>query len=137
MEQVLNVVQPYLPYVAYALPFVFGLVALAVSGRLNKFAQETVSAVYRVAIHVASELQDEGLAWLRSEAGVAYRKELASRAYDAVPATVYGVPVGLVKLVVSREVFCAMVERAFNEMAELAERLELPEELPGHVVLEN
>src|SRR5258706_9323067 len=92
---------PYLPIIAALLPFVLGLIALLVQGRLKGFARETVAAVYRVAIHAANELQDEGLTWLRSEAGIAYRRRLAESAYDALPDTVRGIPIGLVKLVVS------------------------------------
>ena len=66
-------IKPYLPYVAYALPFVLGLISLLVSGKLKGFAHETVAAVYRSAIHAASELQDEGLLWLQSAEGIAYR----------------------------------------------------------------
>jgi hypothetical protein len=124
-------IQPYLPYILGALPFVLGVVALLVQGHLQGFARETVAAVYRVAIHAANDLQDEGLSWLRSEAGIAYRRRLAESAYDALPATVRGIPVGLVKAIVSRETFVGLVEAAFVEIAGLAEKLELPEELPA------
>ncbi len=127
----MEVILPYLPYILGALPFVFGLVALAVQGRLRGFARKTVAAVYRVAIHAANDLQDEGLEWLRSEAGITYRRRLAESAYDALPASIRGVPVGLVKAIVSRETFVELVEAAFREIAELAERLELPAELPA------
>ena len=123
-------IQPYLPYILGALPFVLGVVSLLVQGRLQSFARETVAAVYRVAIHAANDLQDEGLGWLRSEAGIAYRRRLAEGAYDALPATVRGIPVGLVKAIVSRETFVGLVESAFGEIAGLAEKLELSEELP-------
>ena len=117
---------PYLPYIAYALPFVFGFVALAVRGRLQEAARETVAAVYRLAIHTASELQEDGIAWLRSDEGVTYRKHLAEAAYDALPDTLAGVPLKLVKLLLTRERFCALVEAAFQEVVQLAEKLEFP-----------
>lgn len=137
MENVVKAIEPYLPYVAGALPFIFGIIALAVNGRLKGFAQETVSAVYRVALAAANELQDEGLAWLRSDAGVQYRKELAGRAYDLLPARLGVVPVGIIKAFVTRDAWCALVEQAFTEMANLAERLDLPEELPRIEALGN
>ncbi len=127
IESVLEAIRPYLPYL---LVFLAGVIVLAVQHRLDNFARETVAAVYRVAIHAASELQDEGLEWLRSEAGIAYRKELAGRAYDLLPERVGVVPVGFVKLVISREKFCEMVEAAFQKIVKVADRLELPEELP-------
>ena len=130
MEHTVEIVTPYLPYVGAALPFIFGIIALAVQGRLHGFIRETVAAVYRVAIHAANTLEDEGIAWLKSEAGIAYRRQLAEDAYGLLPARIGPVPVGLVKLVVSREAFCAMVESAFAEIVALAEKLELPEELP-------
>lgn len=131
MNEYLEMVQPYLPYVLSALPFVLGLIALAVQGRLDGFLRETVAAVYRVAIHAANELQDSGLEWLKSEDGIAFRKELASAAYDYIPGRVGPVPVApVVRALISREQFCALVESAFQEIAELAERLELAEELP-------
>ena len=130
MENTIVTVTPYLPYIAAALPYIFGIIALAVQGRLHGFIRETVAAVYRVAIHAASTLEDEGIAWLKSEAGIAYRRHLAEEAYDLLPARIGPVPVGLVKLVVSREAWCDMVESAFAEVVKLADRLELPEELP-------
>lgn len=131
LPEVLLPLAPFVPYILVALPFVLGLIALAARGRLREFARETVAAVYRVAIRAAEELQDEGLEWLRSPDGVAYRKELAERGYDALPASIGPVPVGMVKLLISREKWCELVERAFQEMAELAERIELSEELPA------
>lgn len=119
-------ISPYLPYLAYALPFVVGFVALAVRGRLQEVARETVAAVYRLSIRTASELQEDGIAWLRSDEGVTYRKKLAEAAYDALPDTLAGVPLRLVKLLLTRERFCALVEAAFCEVVQLAERLEFP-----------
>lgn len=125
----LEIITPYLPYIAAVLPFVLGLVALLVQGRLNGFAHETVAAVYRVAIRAASTLQDEGLEWLRSDAGIEYRRHLAEAAYDALPPTIRGIPVGLVKTLITRERWVALVESAFQEAVVLAERLELPAEV--------
>lgn len=120
-----------LPYLVYAIPVLAGVVALAVTGKLKSFARQTVSAVYKVAISQAEDLQDEGLQWLRGAEGVAYRKALAERAYDALPSTLWGIPVGLVKVVVSREVWVATVQRAFDQMASLAEEIQFPAELFG------
>lgn len=126
MISLIETIRPYLPYVLGALPFVLGIIALAVNGRLESFLRETVAAVYRTAIHVANELQDEGLNWLRSPAGVSYRRELAGHAYDLLPARVGPVPVApIVKMLVSRDVWCELVEGAFTEVVALAERLEI------------
>lgn len=130
MENIISVVAPYLPYVGIALPFIAGLISLAVQGKLDDFARSTVGAVYRVGIHAADALADEGIAWLNGDAGVAYRRHLAELAYDELPATIRGIPVGLVKTFVSREAWCAMVEDAFQSAVSIAEKLELPEELP-------
>lgn len=130
MENIIETVRPYLPYLLSALPFLAGLVALIVKGRLNSFARETVAAAYRVGIHAANALQDEGIAWLRSEDGIAYRQQLAGFAYDQLPDRIGPVPVSAVKLFVSREQWCELVEKAFAEVVALADRLELPEELP-------
>ena len=107
-----------------------GVIALAVRGELKGFARETVAAAYRVGIHAASVLEDQGIEWLKSDAGVAYRRHLAELAYDALPATIKGVPVGLVKTLVSRERWCELVEEAFQAAVSIADKLELPEELP-------
>jgi hypothetical protein len=83
-------VTEYLPYILGVLPFVLGVVALAVQGRLKGFVRETVAAVYRVAIRSADALQDEGITWPHSEAGIAYRKQLVGDAYDLFSATIRG-----------------------------------------------
>lgn len=120
----------YWIYGLYILPFSLALVALAVQGKLRGAARATVSAVYRVAIRAANVLEAEGMAWLRSADGIAYRRQLADLAYDSLPASVGPVPVGLVKLLVSRERWVRLVEAAFEEAVKLAEKLELPDELP-------
>ena len=129
MEAILEAVRPYLPFIYALLPVVLGLASLALQGKLKGYAQQTVAAVYRVSIHAAAELQEEGLGWLRSEDGIAFRKELAEKAYDVLPAKIGPVPVGILKAVISRERFCIWVEQAFQEMAELAGRLEFPVEV--------
>ena len=132
-DLIVEYLREHLHLVMYALPFLAGIVSLAARGELQSFARQTVAAVYRAAIRAAAELQDEGLQWLRSADGIAYRKDLAGRAYDMLPAKVGMVPVGVVKLVVSRDAFVAFVERAFQEVVELAEELELDERLnPVH-----
>lgn len=115
------------PYIAMVLPFVMGLVALYLRGELENKARETVGAIYRLALHVAEEMEDEGLEWVRSPEGIAFRKGLAGDLYDLLPAKIGSVPVGLIKAVISREKWCAMVESAFQEMVELADKAEKPE----------
>lgn len=131
METVLEFLRALLPYLPIALPILAGVIGLAVRGKLNDFAQATVAAAYRVGIHAADTLADEGIAWLRSEAGVAYRRHLAERAYDLLPDRLGPVPVGLVRLVVSREQWCSMVEAAFEQAVAMADSLELPHETQG------
>lgn len=122
----LEAAQPYInPLVLIALITGAGLIGLLLaSHRMQAFARDTVAAVYRVGLHTAAELGAGGIAWLRSPAGVDFRRALASRAYDAIPARVGVIPVGLVKLVVSRERFSKLVDAAFHEMAALASTLE-------------
>lgn len=92
--------------------------------KLNLHAQQAVSAAYRVAIKLAEGMCEEAGLWLRSEEGKAFRKRIADAAYDALPATIGPVPVGLVKLYVSRETFNTLVQRAFDKMAVLSDQLE-------------
>src|SRR5829696_3847909 len=130
MGHIIEIAIPYLPYIGIALPFIAGLISLAVQGKLDDYARSTVAAAYRVGVHAADALADEGIAWLKGSAGIAYRRHLAELAYDNLPATIRGIPVGLVKSFVSREAWCAMVEDAFQSAVAIAEKLELPEELP-------
>ena len=129
VERVMEIIHPFLPYLIAAIPFVFGVVALAIQGQLDNFLRETVAAVYRVALHAAAELGDAGLEWLRGPEGIAYRKAMAESAYDLLPEKIGRVPVGLVKAVITRDQFVALVERAFQEIVELADQLELRERL--------
>jgi hypothetical protein len=78
----------------------------------------------------ADALADDGIAWLKGDAGIAYRRHLAELAYDELPSSVRGIPIGLVKTFVSREKWCELVEDAFQSAVSIAEKLELPEELP-------
>lgn len=128
LSEVLTLVQPYLPVVAWVLVAAAGIGVMAANHRLHSFLRETVAAVYRVAIHAASELGDGGLRWLRSEDGINFRKRLAKRAYAAIPGSLGPVPVGMVKLLISEEQFIALVEGAFEEVVALAEKLELEKE---------
>lgn len=82
-------------------------------------ANRVVAAVYRVAINTAEHLG--GIEWLRSEDGVAYRLMLVRRAYDAIPSPIGPIPW---KFLVSRELFCDTVEKAFIKMLDLAANLE-------------
>src|SRR5262245_24181075 len=100
-------------YLALLLPLLVGGLGLLLQGRLRGEAHRVVAAVYRTAIHAASELQEEGIEWVRSPDGIAFRKGLAERAYDALPARIGVVPVGVVKVFVSRERFAELVESAF------------------------
>jgi hypothetical protein len=130
VEHILEVIRPYLPYIGIAIPFIAGLISLAVQGKLDDYAHATVAAVYRVGIHAADALADEGIAWLKGDAGIAYRRHLAELAYDNLPSSIRGIPLVVVKSFVSREAWCAMVEDAFQSAVSIAEKLELPEELP-------
>ena len=121
---------PYIPYVVYAVLLLVCVAAVEFRGKLKGLTREVVAAVYRVAIHAASSLQGEGITWLQSDAGVAYRRQLAARAYEALPGSVGPVPVGLVKLFVSEPQWGALVEEGFQAVVHLADKLELPEELP-------
>jgi len=116
-------------YFALVLPFVLGIIVILLERGLKGAASSTVSGIYRAAIHAAAELQEEGIEWVRSPDGIAFRKGLAVSAYDLLPARIGPIPVGLVKLVVSRERWVALVEKAFEEAVEVAERLEFPVEV--------
>lgn len=113
-------------YFALVLPFVLSIIVILLENGLKGAANQTVAAVYRAAIHAATELKEEGVEWVRSEDGINFRKTLAESAYDLLPARVGPVPVGLVKLVLSREKWVALVEKAFQEMVKTADRLEMP-----------
>lgn len=95
MENIISIIGPYLPYIGIALSFLLDVITLAVRGQLDDYPCVTVAAVYRVGIHGADALADEGMAWLRSEAGVAYRRSLIEQAYDLQPVYIGVVPVGL------------------------------------------
>ena len=97
---------------------------LAARRQLANHTNRTVAAVYRVAIRAAAHMGDEGIAWLRSENGILARQQIAAQAYDLLPARLGPVPIGVVKLVVTREQFIRAVEAAFEEMVALADRLE-------------
>jgi acyl-CoA synthetase (AMP-forming)/AMP-acid ligase II len=117
---------PYVPYLA-GTALVSGVVlVLLASATVRRFAHQTVAAVYRAALVTAAEYGDEALEWLRSPAGIRYRKALAERAYDVLPATVGPVPVGVVKLWLSRERWCVLVETAFNAVVSLADDIREP-----------
>lgn len=130
MEHIISIVAPYLPYISIAIPLIAGLISLLVRGELDDFARAAVGAAYRVGIHAADALADEGIDWLKGSAGIAYRRHLAELAYDNLPSSIRGIPIGLVKSFVSREAWCALVEDAFGVVVSLADKLELPEELP-------
>ena len=117
-------VKVYWPFLALLVPLLVGLVGLVLQGRLSGEAQRVVGAVYRAAINAAHEFEAQGLAWLVSAEGIAFRKELAERAYDALPVRVGWFPMGVLKMFISREKFAALVEKAFAEMVELADKLE-------------
>lgn len=130
MEQVISFLVEYRLVTGALIASIAGLVSLAINHRLNTFAREVVAAVYRVSIRAANELQEEGIAWLRSEEGIAYRKMLARAAYASLPERLGPVPVGLVRKLITEDQFCALVESAFQSIVELADNLELPPELP-------
>lgn len=129
MRPLLSELLPLLPYLGVVMLLALGGLALHTQGQLDNFVRATVSAVYRVAIAAAAELSDTGLAWLRSEDGINFRKGLVQQAYDYIPARIGPVPVGLIKMLISRDQFAALVERAFEEMVELAEELQVPPDI--------
>lgn len=122
---------------------VLGFVLVVVGGyvsfrqQLDVFARATVAAVYRAGLRAAEDLGSAGIVWLRSPEGVSYRKRLASDAYSLLPAHIGPVPVGLVKLFVSQEQFCSLVERAFSEIADLARELRPDESPVAELLLED
>ena len=126
----MNQIELYLPAIAFVVVTLVGGIVLHTQGKLKQFAREAVAGAYRVGLHAAAALAAEGIDWLRSDAGIEFRKTLAGNAYDALPATVGVVPVGLVKVYLSRERWCRLVEDAFQRITVLADALELPEELP-------
>ena len=48
-----------------------GGIAIFAWHQLSRYADTTVGAVYRAALHAAQELEDTGLEWLLSDAGIA------------------------------------------------------------------
>lgn len=116
--------------VVLVLTALIGLVVLAVRGKLVGLARQTVGAVYRLGINAAYQLSEEGIDWLKSESGIAYRKHLAELAYNSLPAFIGPVPVGLVKQLVSLEQWCRLVENVFEDIVVLADNLIVPDELP-------
>lgn len=123
MQQFLEIwefLEPWVPLILTAFPFVVWFVSLLVHNKLNLFARETVAAVYRAAILTASSLHDNNLQWLRGPSGIAYRKNLARRAYDMIPSRVGIVPIGILKVFVTRDQFADMVEHAFREITTIA-----------------
>ena len=90
------------------------LLALAKAG-LDVETNRTVAAVYRAALQEARRFQDNGMAWLRSEAGVEFRTRLAAEAYHKLPAKY--------KALVSQRQWELLVSKAFDEMVALAVRL--------------
>lgn len=102
-----------------------GVLAWAyVNHTIDGFARSVVGAVYRAALRTANELADDSAVWLRSEDGINYRKALAQKAYDAIPASIGPIPVGLIKLVIPQATFDRLVQNAFDEICELADRLQ-------------
>ena len=116
----------YWPFIAIVLPVVLSLVYKLLEQTLKGKALEGVAGAYRVAIRAAVEFQGEGIDWLRGPQGILLRQRLADAAYDCLPSTIWGIPVGLVKLVVSREWWRSWVEEAFDGVCDLAEDLEYP-----------
>ena len=106
------------------LPVVAGGIGLLLQGRLRGEAHRVIAAVYRAAIREAREFGATGLVWLVSPEGVAFRKDLAERAYDALPPRIGAFPVGVIKAFVSRDRFVELVELSFAEVVELADKLE-------------
>lgn len=128
--EIIETIRPHLPVIlGLVLPVILGLL-LGGQARLDTFVRETVAAVYRVAIHSADVLGAEGIAWLRGEAGITYRKALAAEAYRHLPSRIGGLPVGIIKVYLTEERFCQLIEVAFQEVVKLADQLEGPAERP-------
>lgn len=102
----------------------FGLAFVITRQNFEVILRNTIAAVYRVAISTAAGFGDDGIRWLRSDAGVAFRKNLAARAYDALPGNVGPVPIGIIKAFVSRERFIQLVDAAFAEIVDFADSLD-------------
>ena len=109
--------------------FFIAVAIIAANETLSRYARSAVAGGYRVGLAVAETLEDEALRWLRSEDGAEFRKQMAVRAYDALPGTIGAIPVGMVKMVVSRDMFSSWVDRAFEEMADLVDGLVDEEEI--------
>lgn len=117
-------IQEYGYLIAYIAPIVIGLIIAAVQGRLSDYARETVGAVYRLGLRAAEDFREQGLEWLRSAEGVQYRRQLAESAYDALPATIRGIPIGIVKTFISRDRWADMVEIIFQDISAFSERFD-------------
>ena len=130
MDQLLSTIQAYLPYAVYLIPVIAGICALLAHGRFKGFARDAVAAAYRMAIATVEQVEDIGIEWLQSAEGKDFRRAIALRAYDALPNTMFGVPTGLIKVFVSRDQWAAIVQAAFDEMVDLAKKIDFPDELP-------
>lgn len=102
-----------------ALVFVAALFLLTLRGAVAIYLREVIGAVYRVGLKVAHQRGDEALAWLTSEEGIAFRRGLAARAYDLLPPSLFWLKLG-----VTKEQFCDLVEAAFKRMKSLSAGLE-------------
>jgi hypothetical protein len=91
---------------------------------LNSTAQKAVSAAYKVGIGLAANMCEDGVEWLRSDESKEFRRQIAVSAYCLLPVKIGPIPVGLIKVVITEDRFCAIVQHAFDEMAELAEQFE-------------
>jgi hypothetical protein len=121
---IIEQVTPYLPVILWTLVALAAVLLMLTNDRFSSFIRETIAAVYKVALRVAVDMGEGGLEWLHSEEGIRFRKNLAERAYDAIPSSAGPFPVGLLKLWITREGFVLLVQRAFDEMTELADTLE-------------
>lgn len=107
---------------------------IAVNHKARALAAQAVSAAYKVGLTLAGQAGVEALEWLATEDGAQFRRQLAIRAYDALPVRVGPVPVGLLKLWVSERQFVQMVDAAFLEMREVADSLMAETEVVETVV---
>jgi hypothetical protein len=122
LKAFLSVIEPHLPLIGLLLSVVLSLVSVWAKGDLDNFVRETVAAVYRVAIKVAEELKHDGLDWLLSEEGVAYRKALVLDFYSHLPDRLGPVPIGLLKPLLPATTFVDLVEQAFQRVVALAKQ---------------
>lgn len=116
---VLFMVEYWFVFALFGLPLVVLLGKMGLDRETNK----TIAAVYRAALDRASTFKDEGVHWIWSDEGKAFRRELAIKSYAVLPDRIGGIPTGLIRLAVSEAQWIVLVDHAFAKMVELAGEL--------------